>query len=477
MNIFFGTDGWRAYLDSQINEESVAEVAQAFACFLKDSSNTLKVAVAYDTRRQSDRFAQIVAEVLSGNGITVLLSDRIAPTPILSFITLHYECSAGVMITASHNPPEYNGIKFKSCQGGPFSSEDTKKVESFLYTSPVVRSSGLISTINMLPEYMAHIEQLIDFKLISQANLPLLVDSMGGAGMLIIEQLLRSKNCPVHTICSEPSETFHGRLAEPIEKNLEPLMEVLKNRNYALGVATDGDADRVGVCTDNGQWLSAQNTILLLTDYLKRVKKVPGGIVKTSSVSDKIRCCFEAPDVPVYEVQVGFKYIADIMLREPIAFGGEESGGFGYGMHLPERDGIFSSLLLLEMLSASPYRKISDYLADRQKQTGIINYDRIDMHYDKADKNYLLPWLFLEQKLETDTFILENKLSFPSSRGIVNGLKFIFEGGCRWLLIRSSETENIIRIYAEGQTDEEVSRLLTLGKKLIFDTSTKNRVI
>ncbi|WP_455586074.1 phosphoglucomutase [Bacteroides sp.] len=473
MNIFFGTDGWRAHIDTEINEETVSVVAQAFADFIHRNykEESPRVALAYDTRKNSQLFATTFAEVLSGNRIQALLADRITPTPVLSYATLHLDCCAGVMITASHNPPSYNGIKFKSRLGGPFNSDDTRKVESYLYTSPVVRSTDHVHKINLIPSYIEHIENRIDFETIRKAGLNLLVDSMGGAGLTLIQEILHAHNCPAQTIYSEASDTFHGRLAEPIEKNLSPLKEALKEGHFALGVATDGDADRVGVCMDTGEWLSAQDTILLLVDYLKRVKQIPGGIVKTSSVSDKVRSAFESPQTPVYEVQVGFKYIADIMTAHPIAFGGEESGGFGYGMHIPERDGIFSSLLLLEMLSASPYHKMSDYLEERRKEMGTICYDRIDMAYAQPDKNELLPWLYKNPPHEIAGFGIRKIMSFLSSRGIVNGLKFVFEGDCRWLLIRSSETEDIIRFYAEGQTGKEVSLLLQYGQNLLFKVS------
>lgn len=473
MNIFFGTDGWRAHIDTEINQETVSVVAQAFADFIHNNykEEFPRVALAYDTRKNSQLFATIFAEVLSGNHIEALLSDRITPTPVLSYATLHTGCCAGVMITASHNPPSYNGIKFKSRLGGPFNSDDTRKVESYLYASPIKRSASNIHPMNFIPAYTEHIEKLIDFERIKKAGLHLLADSMGGAGLTLIQEILNNHNCPADTIYSEASETFHGRLAEPIEKNLLPLKKALKEGDFAFGVATDGDADRVGVCLDTGEWLSAQNTILLLVDYLKRVKQMPGGIVKTSSVSDKVRSIFESPQIPIYEVQVGFKYIADIMTTHSIAFGGEESGGFGYGMHIPERDGIFSSLLLLEMLSASPYCKLSDYLEEKQEEMGVICYDRIDMVYTQPDKNELLPWLHQNQPHEIAGFAIRKILPFLSSRNLVNGLKFVFEGDCRWLLIRSSETEDIIRFYAEGQTGEEVATLLQYGQNLLFKVS------
>lgn len=463
MNIFFGTDGWRAHLGSEINEDTIAVTAQAFADYLNIESNNSCVAIGYDTRLASNTFAKVFSEVLSANGISVLLSDKIIPTPVLSYAVKNNNCIAGVMITASHNPPEYNGVKFKGKAGGPFSSEDTKDVEKLLFKNPIKRSSENVKTVSFLPEYIFHLKKLIDFNAIREAQLPLLVDSMGGAGLHLIENILKEKGCKVETIYGTPSQNFHERLAEPIEKNLQPLIQKLHEGGFALGVATDGDADRLGVCLNNGKWLSAQKTILLLVDYIKRVKKIPGGIVKTSSVTDRIRTNFESSDIPVYEVQVGFKYIADIMMSENIAFGGEESGGFGYGMHLPERDGILSALLMLEMLSVSKHKTLEEYVNERIKVLGEVYYDRIDFHYDKSDKNNLLPQLYSEKRNISETFNIVDVKTYCSSRGVINGLKFIFEGDCRWLLIRSSETEDIIRFYAEGQSNNEVQSLLNSG--------------
>ena len=535
MEIFFGTDGWRALLESEMNFESVAKVAQAFADYMNSEGGT-KVAISYDTRRYSPEFAELFAEVLSGNGIEVLLSDKVTPTPVLSFTTLEQGCDAGVMVTASHNPPQYNGIKFKCSKGGPFSLEQTRKVEAFLGANPIRKSAGHITVIDMLPAYIARIEQLIDFEAIRSSGISVLVDSMGGAGMRLTESLLKKHGCKVDTIFGESSNDFCGRLAEPIEKNLGPLMEALKQGDWSLGVATDGDADRLGLCMDGGRWLSAQKTILILVDYLKRVRKLPGDIVKTSSVTDLVRVDFESDRVKVFDVQVGFKYIADLMYERQIAFGGEESGGFGYGLHIPERDGIFSSLLAAEMLAVSGFQRLSEYVEERTAVLGDVHHDRIDFHYDGADRLSLLPRLcesiggYAEatadtalateasqtadavltltpadatdvaqamdaaQALNPDTseeaqatlpsetadaknilcgFQIKELKTFRSSRGIVNGVKMIFGGNCRWLLMRASETENMIRFYAEGQTDTEVSSLLSNGKTLLISLSDK----
>ena len=472
--IFFGTDGWRALLDSEINPENVAIVARAFTDYvLAESPGGALIAVAYDTRRGSREFAQIFTRVMMAGGIDVLLASDVTPTPVLSYTVLDRKCFAGVMVTASHNPPAYNGIKFKASYGGPFLQEQTRSVEKLLYAHEPSFSETPLPYYDMLPRYKAHIEPLIDWEVIRNASLPLLVDSMGGAGKSFIQEILSEHGCTsVKTIFSQGSEDFYGRLAEPIAKNLIPAGDELRAGDYALGVATDGDADRLGVLLDNGEFLSAQTTILLLVDYLKRVRRCKGGIVHTSSVTAKLREHFLSQDTPVYDVQVGFKYITDVMVREEICFGGEESGGFGYGMHIPERDGIFSALLFLEMLSASGFARLSDYVSSREKDLGQICYDRIDSPCDRPDRIQILPSLYASNLGDIAGIPVREVQHFYSSRGIVNGLKYILEGECRWLLIRASETEPLLRFYAEGQTPGEVSTFLEEGVRLTSQIKT-----
>ena len=472
--IFFGTDGWRALLDSEINSVSVAVVAQAFTDYILAEAGTgATVAVAYDTRRCSREFAEVFSRVMMAGGISVLLSQDVTPTPVLSYTVLERKCFAGVMITASHNPAEYNGIKFKASYGGPFSQDQTRKVEQFLHAHEPSFHQGTLPLYDMLPAYKAHIEPLIQWDVIKNASLPLLVDSMGGAGGTLIQDILAEHGCfSVKTIFGQHSSSFYGRLAEPIAKNLVPASDELRDRNYALCIATDGDADRLGVVRDNGEFLSAQTTILLIVDYLKRVRGQKGGIVHTSSVTAKLKEHFLAEDTPVHDVQVGFKYITDIMVSEEICFGGEESGGFGYGMHIPERDGIFSGLLFLEMLSVSTSTSLSDYVSTREKDLGEIYYDRIDARCDRTDRIKILPCLF-DSMLENIAGIpVCGVQHFYSSRGIVNGLKYILQGECRWLLIRASETEPLLRFYAEGQTPEEVRTFLNEGIRLTSEIKT-----
>ena len=466
MNIIFGTDGWRALLDSEINDDSVSVVAQAFADYLNSNFNNPTCAVGFDGRKNSKNFADLFSKVLSGNNIKVTLSIGITPTPVVSYFVKHNNHSAGVMITASHNPAEYNGIKFKANYGGPFFTEETHKVEKLLYKSEIKQSKHNIVLEDFTLPYKRQIYRMIDFASMDKSDLSVLIDSMGGAGQTFIQDLLLETDIEVDTIYGEADENFSGRNAEPIEKNLNELSDILRNSEYSLGLATDGDADRCGVILDNGDWLSAQETILILSDYIKNIRQIKGSLVKTSSVTNKLNQFFENDECKVYDVQVGFKYICEKMIQEDIAFGGEESGGFGYKGHIPERDGILTSLLLIEMLSKSGHKKLSDYVKEKRKIFGEVFYDRIDHPYHKSDRNELLPNIFSRHLSKIDQFNVESVHEFYSSRNVINGLKFNLVNGC-WLLMRSSETEPLVRIYAEGNSTAEVKLILSSGMNLL----------
>lgn len=468
MNIIFGTDGWRGLLDSEVNEDSVALVAQAFADYCNTKFFNPKVAIAFDGRRNSREFASLFANVLSGNGINVLLSNNIIPTPVLSYTVKNNNLNAGVMITASHNPGKYNGIKFKGSYGGPFLTEETYKVEKLIGKSEIKKSELYIVTTDLIPNYIKQLNKLVDFKLIADSGLNILIDSMAGAGQTLIQEILAMSGCNATTIYSEAKADFDGRLAEPIERNLLELSETLKVKNkYSFGVATDGDADRLGVILDNGEWLSAQETILLLADFITNIKGHNGDLVKTSSVTDILSNHFKSQTRNVYDVQVGFKYICEKMIETNVAFGAEESGGYGYGKHIPERDGIISALYMVEMLALSGFNKLSEYVHQKRKEFGLIHYDRIDFEYLEDDRHDKLPNLYQNQPSTISNIKIIRVDTFLSSRGIINGLKFILDGHQRWLLMRSSETEPIVRVYAEGQSEIEVKSFLDFGIKLM----------
>jgi phosphomannomutase len=469
LNIIFGTDGWRALLDSEINDYTISIAADAFARYILKQSKSPSVAIAYDNRRNSLLFANIMGEVFSANNIYVHLADNITPTPVLSWYVKEKRISYGVMITASHNPPEYNGVKFKASYGGPFLTEETAEVEKLLIIHTPKRNSINISKVNMIESYSRYIENSFDFDKIRKAGLNLLVDSMGGAGGSIIENILTKNGIDSTTIYSPPSENFYNRLAEPIESNLKPLSEFLRNStSFSFAAATDGDADRVGIMDDNGEWVSAQETIMLLADYLIHKKGLKGGLVKTSSVTGKLDS-FSPNVTAIHEVQVGFKYICEMMLKEKIILGVEESGGFGYGSHIPERDGIYSTFLLLSLLAESGYNKLTDYLDLFRKKYGEIHYNRIDFHYAGENRNKILPQLFNNLPAMIGKYPISAALPFYSSRRIINGIKFLTDDPCRWLLLRSSETEPLIRIYAEGLSENESLDLIEQGKKFFYE--------
>lgn len=463
--IIFGTDGWRGLLHSEINNETVAIAAQAFADYLisREGKSSIKTAVGYDGRKYSREFAEVFSRVLSGNNICVHLSNSIIPTPVLSYYVKAMRFSAGVMITASHNPKEYNGIKFKDYYGGPFLTEETIKVESFLNCSAVKFNDEIIFQTDFLQIYINQLERFIDFPLLRNKNLNILIDSMSGAGQQLLENVLCKNQINCKTIYKLAKSDFSGRLAEPIEKNLAPLREELLKGSYSLGIATDGDADRCGIMLDDGSWLSAQETILLLADYLINVKKISGALVKTASVTDKLKAFFQTAKREVLDVQVGFKYICEKMISEDIAFGAEESGGFGYKNHIPERDGILSGLIFSEMLAVSGKQKLSDYILEKRKHFGNIFYSRIDKHYPKEDRVDKLPALFLNPPQVIAGFALLGINEYYGSHKVVNGLKFILGKRNRWLLIRASETEPLIRIYAEGESNEELQNIISAG--------------
>lgn len=468
--IIFGTDGWRGLLDKEINHDTVAQVAQAFSDYLHYKFNDKKeVAIGFDARKYSCEFAGIFAETLSGNGITAFLSDKVIPTPVLSYYVKANRLNAGVMITASHNPPEYNGIKFKASYGGPFLTEETLLVEEFIGKSQIKKNNKNIRLVDQIEIYYKQLENYIDFDLIERSGINLLADSMGGAGQHYLEEILKRHQCSISTIFGDPGPDFAGRTPEPIEKNLSELKQYLiNNPGFSFAVATDGDADRCGVMLENGDWLSAQYTILLLNDFIVNQKKLSGNLVKTSSVTDKIRL-FESDEHKVFDVQVGFKYICEKMISEDIAVGCEESGGYGYKGHIPERDGILSSLLMAEMLAKSGFNKLSDYFAAKKLEFGNIYYDRIDYKYDNPDRVNILPEMFINPPKKLLGLEVKGITEFYSSRGIVNGLKLILEGNSKWLLMRSSETEPLIRFYAEAGGDKEVKELLQAGIDLIIN--------
>ncbi len=468
--IIFGTDGWRGIIAEDFTFDNVKAVAQALADYLiSQNLNDKGLVVGYDTRFMSDKFAKEVAEVAASNNIQVALASKPTPTPIISFTVKNRKAGGGVVITASHNPPIYNGVKFKLEHGGPAPTEITKQIESLLFKNPPkhdkTKIERNIEETDFESDYVEHIKKLVDLQLIGNTSFKVMFDAMHGAGNRIIERLLSSTKCKVKTIRAEQNPTFGGVKPEPIAQNLKPLMDTVVELNADVGFATDGDADRAGVVTSKGKFVTPHEVFALLLLHLYKNRGWRGGVVKTASVCSIVPRIAEKLGLPVYDVAVGFKNVCEIMLKEDILIGGEESSGWGFKNHVPERDGILSSLFVLEYMSLEG-KSLNQLLAELRKEFGELHYDRIDLPYEKPDRMDLIPKLQIHPPRRISDLPVDKITTY---RGVeaVNGIKFHFTDKRSWLLIRASETEPIIRIYSESTSDEMVQRLLHQGLELL----------
>ena len=353
--IKFGTDGWRAVIAEEFTFENVRRAAQATAEYFKTVEGRERaVFVGFDVRFQSKAFARAAAEVLAANDFRVVMLDRPYPTPYVSFEVRRRNFVGGVMITASHNPPAFNGFKVKAHFGGSATPAITAKIEQKLDT-PILTGSKpqLIETVAPEPHYFEHLKSLVDWPRIADSKLKVVVDSMHGCGGYILEQLLRDTSCTVQTIRGNPDPLFGGINPEPMMPQLEPLGEAVRKTGSQVGLATDGDADRLGIVDETGKYVNTLQTLSLLLLHVYRTKGWRGAVARTVSQSVLIPRITAKFGLELFERPIGFKNIGELMLDHDILIGGEESGGIGLSRHLPERDGIFINLLFLDLLAAS----------------------------------------------------------------------------------------------------------------------------
>ncbi|MBL7151874.1 MAG: phosphoglucomutase/phosphomannomutase family protein [Candidatus Omnitrophica bacterium] len=451
--IHFGTDGWRAVIGEEYTFANLKVVSQAVADYLGAAKTA---AVGFDTRFMSGRFARITAEVLAANGIKVILSDRATPTPTLSFAVKSKKLDLGVMITASHNPAEYNGFKIKTSSGGAAGPEITRKVERLLGKSPVKedRDSALkIKEEDLIGDYIGFIRSYIDLKKIRSRRFRVLVDAMYGSGDSYIGRMLEGTKIELEFLRNKVNPSFGGIHPEPIEENLEELKARLKSEKFDLGIALDGDADRIAAVAPGGEFIHPQKILGLLALHLIQDRHWTGGIVKTIAGTTMIDNIARALKVKLYETPVGFKYISNLMETEDIAAGGEEAGGMGVKGYIPERDGSVAGLLLLEMM-AYRNKDILKILNEVEKQFGRYYYVREDLRL----KEHIEP---KKEKLPSE--LLGKKVVQVKD---YDGVKLICEDQS-WLMFRASGTEPIMRIYAEAKSLKQAKRLLALGGKII----------
>ena len=426
--IHFGTDGWRAVISEDFTFGNVKIVAQAIADYVKGNKSKIKnrkskiygrkltIAVGYDTRFLSEKYAELISCVLAANGIKVILADRPTPTPSVSFTITRRNLIGGVMVTASHNPAGYNGIKYKGYFGGSVGKNVTDAMEARLYkikpkfiekTKAVEK--GLLKYEDIVAEHVKFVKKYADLKLLKKAGLKVLVDSMNGTGASYIEELLRGTNNKVTTINGFRDPYFGGRSPEPNEVHLKTTALAIKKGNYDVGIATDGDADRLGVVLPDGKILSGHKVMTLLLLHLLEDRRLRGGVVQTVCGTVLIDKISRKYGLRTFETLVGFKYIAEIFNNEDILLGGEETGGVAFKGWLPERDGILSGLLILELMA---YKKkpLSKILRDIDKTYGTYVYKRHDLRYSKDKKRKLLSVLTKKPFEKVLDFLTKEKM-------------------------------------------------------------------
>ncbi len=470
MTIRFGTDGWRAVISEDFTFANVAHVAQAIADLTWEDANGADptLVVGYDTRFLSDRYADTVSEILAGNGIRVFLPERFAATPAISFAIVEQQASGGVMITASHNPPRYNGIKLKAAYGGSASPEAGRRVEQILKRNlqasrtprrlalNSARRQGLVETLDPFPAYAQHIRNIVDFDAIARSGLRIAIDAMYGAGINHTDRLLREAGIEPATLHHEMNPGFGGIYPEPIGRHLQPFIETVRANGIDLGLATDGDADRIGAVGPSGAFIDPHCIMTLLLDYLLQQGQT-GAVVKTVSTTQMLNLLAERHEMVVHETPVGFNYISDLMLNEDVLIGGEESGGISIKGHIPEGDGVLTGLLLAELV-ARQGGDIEVLLNNVMDDIGHFAYARNDYETPPFSKAQLV-----QQLAEAAPSCLAGQtVKDVNTR---DGVKYLMADSS-WLLIRPSGTEPVLRVYAEAHNRQEVEALLEEGAQL-----------
>ncbi len=471
MGIKFGTDGWRAIISQDFTFENVRIASQAVADHFVGAG--LKPAptfvIGYDWRFLSEKYAELAAEVLAGNGIRVLLSDKAVPTPLVSFAIKNKKLSGGLMLTASHNPPYYNGLKIKAPYAGTADEGITKSVEALLGKNPVQSvelkkgiASGMIELSDLKKDYMKFVKSYIDFKHLKNAKINMLVDCMHGVGDGYIPEILKGTKIKITQMRTGRDPLFGGVNPEPIPKNLEATFHAMKDKKakYDICIVNDGDADRIGAVIPGGKFMGAGQIMALLLLHFVEDRLWKGGVVKTVSNTTLIDLIAKKYNLKLYETPVGFKYICRLMLDEDILIGGEESGGIGVKDYMPERDGMLLGALLVEMM-AHRKKGILEIIKDVEKEYGAFRYQRIDMDYSDEKKKKLMELLKTNPPKQVCGKVVMETKSF-------DGHKFIMADNS-WLILRLSGTEPILRIYAEASSEKIAKSYLDFGKNLALN--------
>jgi phosphomannomutase len=462
--IKFGTDGWRAIIAKEYTVYNVGRVSKGLAEWLLARHEKPVVVVGHDCRFGGKLFAEAAAGVLCANGVKVLLADGFVSTPMISLGVLKLNAHQGVVITASHNPPSYNGYKLKGPHGGPSSPKVISEVEQLIpedVTLPAEsmahwEEKGLLEYIALEDMYVDYLKQLFDFEALSRSPFKLAYDAMYGSGQNVVRRLLPGA---VLVHCEE-NPGFNGQAPEPLDRNLQELAHtVATTPELKIGLATDGDADRIGLYDEDGNFVDAHNIILLLIHYLHKYKGMNGKVVIAFSVTDRVKklCAHYGLDVEV--TKIGFKYISEIMVHEDVLVGGEESGGIAVKGHIPERDGIYDGLALYEFMTVSG-KTLKELCEEVYEIVGRFVYDRHDLHIENSKKEAIIA------KAAAGGYSSFGKYEFDRVETI-DGVKYHLTNG-GWIMLRASGTEPLLRVYAEGNSKEETQDILADVKATIL---------
>jgi alpha-D-glucose phosphate-specific phosphoglucomutase len=463
--IKFGTDGWRAVMCDAFTFANVRLVIQAVADHvIENDMRDRGVLVGYDARFLSPGFANVAAEVLAANKIPTLVTDRDTPTPAVAFTVADRGLAGAVMFTASHNPPEYNGVKWIPHYAGPADPVITKEIEGHIArhakaeltprTLPLAEAmkSGIVKSIDPSGRYMSHIQSLVNLDTIVKSHIKIVCDPLFSTGRGYTDRILKEAGCDVETIHAHRDPLFGGGSPDPSEGSLAELRETVIRSGADLGLATDGDADRFGAVDSDGTYLGANQTIPLLLLHLLRAGKKQGAVVRTIATTHLIDRIARAHGIDVVETPVGFKYICQVMRERNVIIGGEESGGLSIGGHVPEKDGILANLLLAEFRAVEG-RSLCESLRDVMKEYGTSHTRRVDLEFsDGAKRDALMRRLMEKPPMQ----VAGRRVRDVST---VDGVRFGLDGG-DWFLVRASGTEPVVRFYAEADSDEGISALL-----------------
>ncbi|MDB4534351.1 phosphoglucomutase/phosphomannomutase family protein [Vicingaceae bacterium] len=457
--IKFGTDGWRAIIAKDFTVDNVARVTLGSVEWLKQNFDNPSVVVGHDCRYAGELFAETTAKVFANAGIKVYLAKGPVSTPMVSLGTLNQKASLGIVITASHNPPTYNGYKLKGHFGGPLLPKEIQEVEDLIPESNSVdldgldieelRAEGLVENIDLETMYVDHVEASFDMDAIRNSDMSFAYDAMYGSGQDVMRRLLPD----IDFLHCEHNPGFNGTAPEPIHRNLVEFSEMIKMADGQIncGLATDGDADRIGLYDSEGNFVDSHHIILLLIKYLVEEKKYTGKVVNAFSVTPKVKKMCDHYGLDYEVTKIGFKYIAGIMLTDDVLLGGEESGGIATKGHIPERDGIWMGLIIWEYMVKSG-RTLEDLIEDVYEIVGSFKFERIDMHLKEEEK------LAIVANCENGTYKSFGDLEVRRVEN-VDGFKYFFDND-EWVMIRASGTEPVLRTYAESSSNEGAFKIL-----------------